>query len=43
LNLISELALLGTALLVFLLCLAASHLLLASIPPGWLHLGLKKH
>jgi len=43
LNLKSELSLLGSALLVFLLCLGASHLLLASIPPGWLHLGLKKH
>jgi len=43
LNLKKEVSLLGTALLVFLLCLAASHLLLASIPPGWLHLGLKKH
>lgn len=43
LNLKQELSLLGTALLVFLICLAASHLLLASIPPGWLHLGLKKH
>jgi O-antigen/teichoic acid export membrane protein len=43
LNLKQELSLLGTALLVFLICLAASHLLLASIAPGWLHLGLKKH
>ena len=34
---------LGAAVLVFLLALAASHLLLALIPAGWLHLGLKRH
>jgi hypothetical protein len=39
----NELTLLGIGLLVFLLSFAASHLLLALIPAGWLHLGLKKH
>jgi O-antigen/teichoic acid export membrane protein len=43
LKLSNELTLLGIGLLVFLLSFAASHLLLASIPASWLHLGLKKH
>jgi len=33
----------GAAMLVFLVSLAASHLLLALLPAGWLHLGLKRH
>jgi lipopolysaccharide exporter len=36
-NLKNELARLSAALLVFLTCLAASHLLLALVPAGWLH------
>ena len=32
----------GGALLLFLVCLGLSHLLLAIIPSGWLHLGLKR-
>jgi O-antigen/teichoic acid export membrane protein len=43
LRLTNELRLLCAALLVFLLCLAASHLLLALLPAGWLHLGRKRH
>lgn len=43
LDLRSELKLLGAAVLLFLACLAASHLLLALTPSGWLHLGLKRH
>jgi O-antigen/teichoic acid export membrane protein len=39
----SELKRLGAALAVFFACFAASHLLLATLPPGWLHLGLKRH
>ncbi len=39
----NELALLGAGLSVFLVSLATSHLLLASIPPSWWHLGLKRH
>ncbi len=34
---------LAAALVVFLACLAVSHALLAVIPPGWLHLHLKRH
>lgn len=43
LNLANESRRLGAAVLVFLLSLAASHLLLVLIPAGWLHLGLKRH
>lgn len=43
LNLASELQRLFFALLVFALCLGASHLLLRMIPVGWLHLGIKGH
>jgi lipopolysaccharide exporter len=43
LNAPNELTRLGAAALVFLISLAASHLLLAVIPAGWLHLGLKRH
>jgi lipopolysaccharide exporter len=43
LNLRAELARLATAFTLFLICLGLSHLLLRYIPPGWLHLGLKKH
>jgi lipopolysaccharide exporter len=39
----SELKLLASALFVFLLSLAASHLLLALVPNGWLHLGIHRH
>ena len=43
LNLANESRRLGAAVLVFLVSLAASHLLLVLIPAGWLHLGLKRH
>jgi lipopolysaccharide exporter len=43
LDLRNELSRLGAAFGVFLVCLAASHLLLAYVPAGWLHLGLKRH
>jgi lipopolysaccharide exporter len=43
LDLASELRRLLVALLVFLVCLAASHLLLKVLPAGWLHLGLTRH
>jgi lipopolysaccharide exporter len=39
----SELKLLALALFVFLLSLATSHLLLALLPAGWLHLGIHRH
>jgi hypothetical protein len=39
----NELSRLGLAVLIFLIALAASHLALAIIPTGWLHLGLKRH
>jgi lipopolysaccharide exporter len=39
LNLTNELARLSAALAVFLLCLAASHILLTLLPAGWLHRG----
>jgi lipopolysaccharide exporter len=42
-NLAEELKRFGGALVVFLLCFAASHLVLAFLPANWLHLGLKKH
>jgi hypothetical protein len=42
-NLAKESRRLGAAVLVFLVSLAASHLLLVLIPAGWLHLGLKRH
>jgi O-antigen/teichoic acid export membrane protein len=43
LNLASELQRLFAALLVFALCLGASHLLLRLLPGRWLHLGIKGH
>jgi lipopolysaccharide exporter len=43
LDLGSELRRLGQALLIFVLCLAASQLVLKLFPEGWLHLGLKRH
>jgi lipopolysaccharide exporter len=43
LQLKSELRLLAVALLVFLLSLGLSHLLLALLPAGWLHLDIKRH
>jgi lipopolysaccharide exporter len=43
LNLADEFKRLGAAFVVFLICFAASHLLLAFLPANWLHLGLKKH
>ena len=42
LNLASEIRRMGVALAVFLLCLAASQLVLKLFPEGWLHLGLKR-
>jgi O-antigen/teichoic acid export membrane protein len=39
LNLTNELTRFGAALLVFLICLGASHLLLALLPAAWLHRG----
>jgi hypothetical protein len=39
----NELSRFGTAVVVFLVSLAASHLVLAIIPTDWLHLGLKRH
>ena len=39
LDLINELTRLGAALLVFLMSMAASHLLLGLLPAGWLHRG----
>jgi lipopolysaccharide exporter len=43
LDLMNEARRFGAAMLVFSLSLAASHLFLALIPAGWLHLGLKRH
>jgi hypothetical protein len=43
LDLSIELRRLFVALIVFLLCLAASQLLLKFLPAGWLHLGSKRH
>jgi O-antigen/teichoic acid export membrane protein len=43
LNLFDEGKLFAAAAAVFFLSLAASHLILAIIPTGWLHLGLKRH
>jgi O-antigen/teichoic acid export membrane protein len=40
LDLKNELSRLGAALVVFFVCLAASHLLLRAIPTAWLHLGM---
>ncbi len=43
LNLTNEMQRLGAALCVFLVSLALSHLFLAWVPAGWLHLGPKRH
>jgi lipopolysaccharide exporter len=43
LNLKSEVTRLAAAFIVFLICLAAGHLLLTLLPSRWLHLGLKRH
>jgi hypothetical protein len=43
LNLMNEARRFGAAMLVFLVALGASHLFLALIPAGWLHLGLRRH
>jgi lipopolysaccharide exporter len=43
LDLASELRRMGEVLVIFLLCLGASHLVLKFFPEGWMHLGLKRH
>jgi lipopolysaccharide exporter len=43
LDLKNELNRFGAAMVIFFVCLAASHILLRVIPPSWLHLGITHH